>query len=114
MASLPEQDPQEPGKLRTISREGKKGEPLTLLQATSEKKLLFKQFVMCPRFILPCWWILQDLASLVVCKRFSSSELLFSSNLEIFQLIKIKSATIFDNYEKCQVAIVAPVLRGRF
>ena len=88
MASLPEQDPQEPGKLRTISREGKKGEPLTLLQATSEKKLLFKQFVMCPRFILPCWWILQDLASLVVCKRFSSSELLFSSNLEIFQLIK--------------------------
>ena len=36
MASLPEQDPQEPGKLRTISREGKKGELLTLLQATRE------------------------------------------------------------------------------
>ena len=36
MASLPEQDPQEPGKLRTISREGKKREPLTLLQATWE------------------------------------------------------------------------------
>ena len=36
MACLPEQGPQEPGKLRTISREGKKGEPLTLLQATRE------------------------------------------------------------------------------
>ena len=92
MACLPEQGPQEPGKLRTISREGKKGEPLTLLQATWEKKLFFKKFLveMCSRFILPCWWILQDLASLVVCKGFSSSELLLLlSNLKNFSWSRV-------------------------
>ena len=41
MVCLPEQGPQEPGKLRTISREGKKGEPLTLLRATWEKGCFF-------------------------------------------------------------------------
>ena len=64
MACLPEQGPQEPGKLRTISREGKKGEPLTLLRATWEKKLFFFKTV-CNVFTL-YFTVLVNLAGLGV------------------------------------------------
>ena len=115
MACLPEQGPQEPGKLRTISREGKKGEPLTLLRATWEKKLFFFKTVCNVLYFT----VLVNLAGLGVscCVQ---KILIVRTVIVVKQSENISvdqewwSVTIFDNYEKCQVAIVAPVLRGRF